>query len=227
MKKIGIVGGLGPEPTIEYYRIITSHFHGRSEGYPRIIIYSLDVDELCRLFEAERWDEVTGILLEGVNALLKGGADFGLIAANTPHIVFDDVQEASLLPLLNIVTETLRVIKNKNLRRVGLLGTKFTMQATLFQKELNPAGIEVFVPDESEQEYIQDKIYSELTVGRFTDETRSGLHDIVENLIERHSIEGIILGCTELPLILKKDEYGIPFLNTTRIHAESAIRHCS
>lgn len=226
MKKIGIVGGLGPEPTIEYYRIITSHFRGSSEGYPRIIIYSLDVDELCRLFEAEKLNEVTGVLLEGVDALLKGGADFGLIAANTPHIVFDAVQKATPLPLLSIVTETFHAIKNKNLRRVGLLGTKFTMQSALFQKELNPEGIEVFVPDASEQEYIQDKIYTELTVGRFLDETRSGLLDIVENLIKRHSIEGVILGCTELPLILDKDEYGIPILNTTRIHAESAIRHC-
>ena len=226
MKKIGIVGGLGPEPTIEYYRIITSHFQGRPEGYPRIVIYSLDVDELCRLFEAERLGEAAGILIEGVDAILKGVADFCLIAANTPHILLDDVKKATRLPLLSIVTETLRVIKEKKLRRVGLLGTKFTMQSTLFQKELNPAGIEVFVPDESEQEHIQDKIYSELTVGRFLDETRSGLIEIVEELVERHSIEGIILGCTELPLILDKDECGIPFLNTTRIHAESAIRHC-
>ncbi len=227
MKKIGIVGGLGPEPTIEYYKIITSHFHGRPEGYPRIVIYSLDVDELCRHFEAERLDEVTGILLEAVNALLKGGADFGLIAANTPHIVFDRVQEAASLPLLSIVTETLRVIEEKKLRRIGLLGTKFTMQSTLFQKELNPAGIEVFVPEENEQEYIHDKIFSELTSGRFLDETRLGLIEIIEKLIDRHSIEGVILGCTELPLILDKDECGIPFLNTTRIHAESAIRYCT
>lgn len=226
MKKIGIVGGLGPEPTVEYYRIITGHFHERAEGYPRIIIYSMDVNELCRLFESEKWDEVVEILLEGIKALYDAGADFGLIAANTPHIVFDDIEKVSPIPLLSIVTETLKVIRKLKLHKVGLLGTKFTMQSNLFQKELNPEGIEVFVPDKMDQEYIQTKIYDELSVGRFYDQTRTGLLNIIKKLIDHYSIEGIILGCTELPLILDKEEYNIPFLNTTRIHAESAVAYC-
>jgi len=226
MKKIGIIGGLGPEPTIEYYRIITGYFHEKREGYPRIVLYSMDVDELCVLFEAGKLDEVVDVLKEGIHALHRAGADFGLIAANTPHIVFDELVRISPIPLLSIVTATLRAIEERGLRSVGLLGTRFTMESDLFQRELGPAGIEVHVPDEGEQEYIQRKIFDELAIGSFQDETRAGLLDIVKNLIERHSIEGLILGCTELPLILDRDEFGIPFFNTTRIHAESAIAFC-
>jgi aspartate racemase len=226
MKKIGIVGGLGPEPTVEYYKIITDHFHGKPGGSPRIIIYSLDVDELAALFEVEKYDEVVSILLEGVGALHGAGADFGLIAANTPHIVFDDVKKASPIPLLSIVSATLEAIKERSIEKVGLLGTKFTMRSTLFQKELNPEGIEVFVPDNEEQEFIQQKIYDELAYGRFLERTRSDFLGIVEKLIDRHGIEGVILGCTEIPLLLTEDAFGIPFLDTSRIHAENAIRYC-
>jgi aspartate racemase len=226
LKKIGIIGGLGPEPTVEYYKIITAHFHGKPEGSPRIIIYSLDVDELRRLFEAERWDDIVSVLMEGVTSLHRAGADFGLIAANTPHLVFGELERVSPIPLLSIVTQTFKVIKEKGLSRVGLLGTSFTMRSTLFQKELDPEGIEVLVPEEAEIDYIQMKIFEELAVGRFLDETRNGFLDIVKRLIDRHGIEGVILGCTEIPLLLTEDAFGIPFLDTTKIHAESAIRYC-
>lgn len=226
MKKIGIIGGLGPEPTIDYYKIITGHFQERRESYPRIIIYSMDVDELRVLFESDRLADVVDVLGEGIHALHRAGADFGLMAANTPHIVFDELMKISPIPFLSIVTETRKAIEEKGLGKVGLLGTIFTMKSDLFQRELVPAGIEVNVPNDDEQEYIQRKIYEELTVGRFEDDTRADLLDIVGNLIERHSIEGLILGCTELPLILDREELGIPFFNTTRIHAEGAIAQC-
>ncbi|HER43954.1 MAG TPA: amino acid racemase [Candidatus Eisenbacteria bacterium] len=226
MKKIGIIGGLGPEPTIEYYKIITGHCRRERKRCPRIVIYSMDVDELRDLFDADRRKDIVETLFEGIRAINGAGADFGLIAANTPHIVFGELAEISPIPLLSIVEETLRAIEEKGLRRVGLLGTSFTMRSDLFQRELQPAGIEVFVPNEGEQEYIQRKIYQELTAGDFRGETREGLLDIVGNLIERHSIEGLILGCTELPLILDRDELGIPFLDTARIHAEAAIARC-
>lgn len=227
MKKIGIIGGLGPEPTIDYYKIITGHFQEKRENSPRIIIYSMDVEELRLLFEADRLDDVVDVLGEGIHALHCAGADFGLIAANTPHIVFDELMEISPIPFLSIVAATRRAVEEKGIGRVGLLGTIFTMKSDLFQREFVPAGIEVFVPNDGEKEYIQRKIYEELTVGRFEEETRAGLLDIAANMIERHSIEGLILGCTELPLILDRDELGIPFFNTTRIHAEGAIAMCS
>jgi len=226
MKKIGIIGGLGPEPTVEYYKIITGHFQGKRSGFPRIIIYSMDVDELRDLFEAERYGDVVETLSEGTRALHGAGADFGLIAANTPHIVYDELVEISPIPLLSIVKETRRVIERRGLRRVGLLGTSYTMRSDLFQRELEPAGIEVFVPDETEREQVQRRIYEELTVGTFLEETRTELLGIVGKLIERHSIEGLILGCTELPLILDRDEFDIPFFDTTRIHAEAAVALC-
>jgi aspartate racemase len=226
MKKIGIIGGLGPEPTIEYYKIITGHFQEKREGFPRIIIYSMDVDELCALFEEEKYDTIVDVLSEGIHAIHRAGADFGLIAANTPHIVFDDLMKVTPIPLLSIVTATLRVIEERGLRRVGLLGTSFTMKSDLFQRELGPAGIEVLVPDDEKQEYVQRKIYDELAIGLFRDETRDGLLDIVKEMIEHDTIEGLILGCTELPLILRKDEFGIPFFDTTRIHAERAVAYC-
>lgn len=226
MKKIGIIGGLGPEPTIEYYRIITGHFHNRSKGYPRIVIYSMDVYELGSMFEEENYPEVVETLLEGIGAVSGAGADFGLIAANTPHIVFDEVQKKTRLPLLSIVSETLKEVKGAGFSRAGLLGTKYTMRSDLFQKEFAPAGLDIFVPEETGQEYIQEKIYSEIARGRFLDSTRDGLLEIIKRLIDDHHIECVILGCTELPLILDREEFGIPFLNTTRIHAESAIRYC-
>ncbi len=226
MKKIGIIGGLGPEPTIEYYKIITGHFQEKREGVPRIILYSMDVDELAALFEGEKYEAIVDVLSEGIHAIHRAGADFGLIAANTPHIVFDDLVKVAPLPLLSIVTATLRVIEERGLGRVGLLGTKFTMKSDLFQRELGPAGIDVVVPDDEKKEYIQRRIYDELTIGLFRDETRDGLLDIVKEMIELESIEGLILGCTELPLILQKDEFGIPFFDTTRIHAERAVTYC-
>lgn len=226
MKRIGIIGGLGPEPTIEYYKIITGYFQERRTAHPRIIIYSMDVEELRALFEAERLDEVVETLSEGIGALHRAGADFALMAANTPHIVFDEIERVSPIPLLSIVTATLREIEEKGLRRVGLLGTGFTMRSDLFPREFGPAGIEVLVPNEEEQEYVQRKIYDELTVGSFRSETRSGLLGIVRNMIDRHAIEGLVLGCTELPLILDRDEFGITFFDTTRIHAERAIAYC-
>jgi len=226
MKKIGIIGGLGPEPTIEYYKIITSYFQEQDEGCPRIIIYSMDVDELADLFEEDKHREIVAVLEEGLLALNGAGADFGLIAANTPHIVFDDLKRISPLPLLSIVDETASAVRSRGLEKVGLLGTKFTMQSDLYQRPLEPHGIEVFVPEKNEQEYVQDKIYNELARGVFDQETREGLLGVVEGLIERNGIEGLILGCTELPLILEKDEFGIPFLNTTRIHAEAAVAFC-
>ena len=226
MRKIGIIGGLGPEPTIEYYRIITGYFQERRQGYPRIVLYSMDVDELFALFESESYGEIVEVLAEGVDALHTAGADFGLIAANTPHIVFEELMQRSRIPFLSIVAATRGVIEEKGLGRVGLLGTSFTMKSDLFQRELAPAGVEVYVPNDEEQEYVQRKIYDELAVGRFLDETRAGLLDVVEKMVERHSIEGLILGCTELPLILDRNEFGIAFLDTTRIHAEAAIAFC-
>ncbi|MDR3600285.1 MAG: amino acid racemase [Desulfosporosinus sp.] len=228
MKKIGMIGGFGPESTLEYYRLIIDKYRQqRGEGsLPEIVIYSMDMYTLLTLVEQERWEDVTEFLLKGVNTLHKAGADFGIISANTPHIVYDRLKSASSIPLISIVEETSKKANELGLQRVGLLGTSFTMRASFFQKVFTWNNISIVVPSKKEQDYIQQKLMTEIEFGQFFEETRNGLLTIVKRMIDEDLIEGLILGCTELPLILTKDEYNIPFLNTTKIHVESAIRYC-
>ncbi len=228
MKKIGVIGGLGPESTIDYYRLIIDSYRKtqRNENYPEIIIYSLNINEVSDMMEAEQWDKLIDLLANAIKLISRAGADFALIAANTPHVVFDEVNPLSPIPMLSIVEETCKVIKTLDLKKVGLLGTKITMQSGYYQKVFTRYGITIVVPDQDEQKYIHKKIMTELLFGKMLDETRKALLSIVKNMIVKESIQGLILGCTELPLILKKDEFGIPFLNTTKIHAESAVKYC-
>lgn len=228
MKKIGIIGGLGPESTIDYYRrIIDSYRKAQiNENYPEIIIYSLNINEVSDMMEAEQWDKLIDLLANAIKLISRAGADFALIAANTPHIVFDEVNPLSPIPMLSIVEETYKVVKTLGLKKVGLLGTKITMQSDYYQKVFTRYGITIVVPDQDEQKYIHKKIMTELLFGKTLDETRKALLSIVKNMVVKESIQGLILGCTELPLILKKDEFGIHFLNTTKIHTESAVKYC-
>lgn len=227
MAKIGMIGGFGPQSTLDYYRLLveTYNHEANDESNPEIIIYSMDINILMKLVVNEQWDTLVEWLVNGIEVLHKAGADFGFISANTPHIVFDRVNELSPIPLLSIVDETCNYIKKIGIKKVGLLGTKFTMQSEFYQKACNKNNVQIFVPNEKDQEYIHNKLMTEIELGNFLDETRKGLIDIIKRMIDDNSIEGIILGCTELPLILTKGELGIPFLNTTQIHVESIIRH--
>ena len=228
MKKIGMIGGFGPESTLEYYRLIIDQYRQQQgEGsLPEIIIYSMDMYVLLTLVEQKRWDDVTEFLLKGVNVLNKAGADFGIISVNTPHIVYDRLKNLSPIPLISIVEETSKKAKELGLQRVGLLGTSFTMRGSFFQKVFSNNNILIVVPTEEEQAFIQHKLMTEIELGQFLEETRNGLLTIIKRMVDEDLIEGVILGCTELPLILTKDGYDIPFLNTTKIHVESAIRYC-
>lgn len=227
MNKIGMIGGFGPESTLDYYRLLieTYRHETKNENSPEIIIYSMDINILLNLVANKQWDNLIQWLVNGIKVLHKAGADFAFISANTPHIVFDKVNELSPIPLLSIVDETCNYIKKIGLKKVGLLGTKFTMESEFYQKACNKNNIELFVPNESDKDYIQTKLMSEIELGNFFDETRKGLLDIIKRMIEDNSIEGIILGCTELPLILTKSELGISFLNTTKIHVEGIIKY--
>lgn len=225
MKKIGIVGGLGPEATVDYYRIIVDSVRKRQKGmYPEVIIYSLNIREFPNI-DLER-NKLVDWLVNAVKSLERAGADVGLIAAGTPHIVFDEVKAVSPLPLLSIVEETCKAVDQLRLKKVGLLGTKITMSRDFFQRVFSKKGISIVVPNEQEQDYINKKLFTEIMFHNIVEDTRQGLLRIVKRLVESESIEAVILGCTELPLILTKDEYGIQFLNTTRIHAESAVDFC-
>jgi aspartate racemase len=163
-------------------------------------------------------------LLEGIGKLARAGADFGLISANTPHIVFDEVAPRSPIPLISIVEATYATAKTRKLKRLALLGTRYTMQATFYPKVFSREGIELLVPEPSDQDYIHDKYMNELVPGKFLPETRAGLVAIVDRMKAKSDIDGVILAGTELPLIVR-DPYhnGIALLDTTKIHCEAAV----
>ncbi len=224
MRRIGIVGGLGPEATIDYYRMIIDAYRGHSKGdAPEIVIYSMNMSDFP---DINQRDKVIAWFANACEALHKAGADFAVIAANTPHIVYDDLKRISPIPLLSIVEETCRAAKNLKLKRVGLMGTKVTMSSDFYIRIFSRDSITVVVPTAQEQDYINDKLFAEIMYNKIVDTTRQGLLKIAKRMIDDDGIEGLILGCTELPLILTKDEFGIPFLNTTRIHVDSVVRYC-
>jgi aspartate racemase len=170
--------------------------------------------------------ELTEYLLEEVRKLARAGADFGLLAANSPHIVFDDLQRQSPIPLISIVSATCDAVQALRLNRVGLFGARFTMQGEFYPNIFSPAGITLVTPDEKEQAYLHDKYMNELVKGVFLPETRARLLAIVGRLKAEADIQGLILAGTELPLILKDDAYhGIPFFDTTRIHVQQVVAH--
>jgi aspartate racemase len=228
MKKIGIIGGIGPESTIDYYKLIIGAFHEKQAdlGYPEIIIYSANLSSLMKILEAKDWENLTDWLLEKVVALHKAGAEFAVIGSNTPHIVFDKVSSRSPIPMLSIIEETRKNAQKRGLKKLGLLGTRFTMESDFFKKPFGDTGMAIVVPEKEDQELIHHRLFSEIELGIIKDSTRNELLSIAKKMIDRHFIDALILGCTELPLILNKDEFGIPFLNTTAIHAASIVSYC-
>jgi aspartate racemase len=229
MRKIGIVGGIGPESTLDYYKKIIDAFQKQIhvEGSPDIIIYSADLKQLMEMLEVNEWDKIADWLLEKVISLANAGADFAVIGSNTAHLVFDQVASRSPIPLVSIVEETSEKAKRMGLLRPGLLGTRFTMQSDLFQQCFARKGMSIAVPEEKDRMLIHDRLFSEIELGIIKDSTRDELLSIVGNLVEKQGIDSLILGCTELPLILSSTEgYDIPFLNTTTIHVESIVRYC-
>ncbi len=226
MKTLGIIGGLGPESTIAYYgQIIASYRRQHPQGdYPSVIINSVNLRYLLSLMEAQRLGAAAEYLAREVERLAKAGADFGLLSANTPHIVFDEIQRRSPIPLLSIVQATCDAAKALSVARVGLFGTRFTMQAKFYPELFSRAGINVILPDQGERDYIHEKYMSELIQGVFLAETRARLWDIALRMKERDGIEALILGGTELPLILSNEQDSpVRLLDTTKIHVERAV----
>jgi aspartate racemase len=224
---VGIVGGIAPESTIEYYRLIISAYldRERNGNYPQVIINSINMKKMLDLIGANRLIEVSDYLAHEVNKLAAAGADFAALASNTPHIVFDKIRKASLLPMISIVEVTCEKAKEMGIQRVGLFGTKFTMKGGFYDEVFAKHNIEVIVPNEKDQDYIHEKYMGELVKGIFLDETKNSLLDIVARIKREHGIQGLILGGTELPLILRESLYpDAPFLDTTRIHVESILK---
>jgi len=226
VKRLGIIGGLGPEATMDYYRLIVAAYRQQKPdgSYPAIVINSIDLNKVRDLVTVNALADLTEYLVAEVQRLARAGADFGLLAASTPHIVFDDLRRQSPISLLSIVEATCEAAKALGLKRLGLLGTRFTMQGRFFPDVFERAGMTLAVPTEDEQAYIHEKYMGELVNGIFLSETRQGLLEIVERLKRQEGIEGVILGGTELPLILRDAAFReIAVLDTTQIHVRSAV----
>lgn len=226
MKTAGIIGGIGPESTVEYYRLILASYRERMPdgSPPSLLINSIDLKKMLDLIAEHRLKDVTDYLSAEIIRLAKAGADFGALAANTPHVVFDELQRRSSIPLISIVEATCEAAKAQGMGRVGLFGTRFTMQGRFYRDVFDRAQITLIAPDPQEQDYIHDKYMNELVKGIFLPETREGLLAIIKRLKAQEGIEGLILGGTELPLLLREDEgSGVPLLDTTKIHVEQIV----
>lgn len=223
---LGIVGGLGPEATIEYYRLLVSGYRERDPdgGSPRLLIHSIDVDRVLGLAGAGKREELATYLVEAILPLARAGADLALISANTPHLVFDAVAQRSPIPLLSIVEAACGFAKQSALEQLGLIGTRSTMQAGFYQEVFLREGIQVRLPSAEEQDYIHEKYVGEMVKGRFLPETRAGFVAIIQRMKRDCGIDGVILGGTEMTLLFNDDAgLGIPLLDTTRIHVNAAL----
>jgi len=225
-KKIGILGGMSPESTIAYYEHITRAYSERfgDYGYPEIIIYSVSFQPYVDWPRQERWDLVAQGLGEAARRLEAAGADFIVIATNTMHLVFDEVQASIQVPMLSLLDAVGEAILAGGIKKVGLLGTKYTMEKRFYQDALGRRGITVLVPDAKDRQYVDAVIYDELVAGQIRDQSCARFMAIIRSLEERGA-QGVILGCTEIPLLVNETDAGLRLFDTTAIHAEAALRY--
>jgi len=223
-KKIGIIGGLSPESTASYYLHIVHSYVKKfgDNGYPEIIIYSVNLSKYHKWRDDGRWDLVVQGLSEAANSLQKAGAEFGLIATNTMHKVFDEVQRGTSLPLLNIIDVVALYVEQKSIKTVGLLGTSFTMSEDFYKLGLKKYGIDVIAPDPKEQKSVHSVIIDELICGEIREQSKRKFLDIIDHLHDRGA-EGVILGCTEIPLLVRQEECRVMLFDTAAIHARAAL----
>ncbi|MGZ4901185.1 MAG: aspartate/glutamate racemase family protein [Candidatus Angelobacter sp.] len=226
MKIIGMIGGIGPESTIDYYRRLLDGTQKRNPGGPApgIIINSIDLQKGLDLLGANQLSELTEYIVPEVMRLGAAGAEFGFLAANSPHIVFDDISRRSPIPLISIVEATCAEARRLGLTKLGLFGTRFTMHGRFYPDVFSRDGVALAVPTAEEQDYIHDKYINELIPGKFLSQTRDRLLAIAARMKHEEGIQGLILGGTELPLILTDNSsIGIPFLDTTEIHVNAVL----
>lgn len=226
MKTLGLIGGTGPESTIEYYRLLTAQCREKAGGNsPSLIINSINLKNMIEWMGANELDKVADCLVEAIDRLHRAGADFGALTANTAHIVFDEVQSRSKLRLISMVETTCERVQALGFNTVGLFGTRYTMQAPFYPKVFSRTDVKLVMPNEEEQAFIHEKYLGELLKDKFLPETRTALLEIANAMKARHGIEGLILGGTELPLLLRDEQHnGIQMLDTTRIHVDRLIK---
>lgn len=225
MKRLGLIGGTGPESTIEYYRLLVARYREQADGHsPPVIITSVDLKQMVEWMTAGNLAAVTDNLAAEFERLHQAGANFAALTANTPHIVFDELKQRSPLPLISIVEATCDDARARGLKAVGLFGTRFTMQAPFYPAVFSRAGIKLVIPNDQEQDYIHEIYLGELLKDVFRPETRARLLEIADEMKRRDNIEGLVLGGTELPLVLRSEEHnGMPLLDTTSIHVNRLV----
>jgi len=225
-KKIGILGGLSPESTVEYYLYLTRTYTERygNYAYPEIIIYSVSFQPYVDWPASGRWDLIAQGLSEAAQKLEAAGADFIIIAANTMHLVIDQIRAAVHIPVLSLLDAVGDAVLGRGLKTVGLLGTISTMEKGFYQEALARRGLSVLTPEPDERRYVSDVIYNELVAGKLRPEARTRYVEIIQRLSD-HGAQGVILGCTEIPLLVSQADTDLPLFDTTRIHAEAALAY--
>ena len=225
MKKIGIVGGMAPESTLEFYRQLTSLAQENlaDRAYPTVIIYSVNMAAFRKRLISGDYPETIAFLSSAIKSLTLAGADFAVIASNTPHMFFDELVKGSPIPLISMVDETARRAGKYGFSKVGLFGTAFTMAGDFYRKSLEKYGILLSIPGEEDQKYIDDKTMTELADGKIVLSTQEKLVKICQEMVKSEGIEALILGSTELPLILNEKVLGIPVLDSTRISVQAVF----
>lgn len=225
MKTIGLIGGLSWESSKEYYRIINETVNERLGGLhsAKCILYSLDFAESREIQQTKGWDEMTKILIDTAQRLEAAGADIVLICTNTMHKFMPEIQREIHVPILHIADATAEKVLEKGLKKVGLLGTKMTMEEDFYKGRLREKfGINVLVPDKDERDFIETVIIDELCVGKMNASSKKRFKQIIGKLVE-NGVEGIILGCTEIPLLIKQEDVNVPIFDTAEIHAKAAV----
>lgn len=225
MKMIGLIGGMSWESTALYYRIINEQVKQQLGGLhsARSLMYSVDFHEIEKLQAAGEWQKAGEILAAAAISLEKGGADFIVLCTNTMHKVAQQITDAVSIPLLHIADATAQRIRQAGVKKVGLLATAFTMEQEFYKGRLNQSEIEVLVPDAAGRKVVHDIIYQELCLGVIRDESRAQYRKIIAELVEQGA-EAIILGCTEITLLVKAEDASVPLFDTTLIHAEDAVK---
>jgi aspartate racemase len=225
MKTIGLIGGMSWESSQTYYRLINEGVRDALGGLhsARLVMYSVDFAEIEALQHQGEWDTTATILANAAGALESAGADFMVLCTNTMHKVAEQIEQAVSIPLLHIADATASVLKAAGVTSVGLLGTRFTMEQAFYRERLEQQGISVLIPDESQRERVHTVIYDELCLGQIKDDSRQAYLDIVHSLAERGA-QSVILGCTEIGLLIQAADTEVPLYDTTRIHAEQAVR---
>lgn len=224
MKTIGLIGGVSWESTVEYYRLINEGINARMGGLHsgKCLLYSVDFGEIEPLMRSKEWDKIGQVLVNAAKKLENGGADFILLCSNTMHKLFEQIKDAIKIELIHIADATAEKVLCENIERVGLLGTRQTMEEDFYKSRLEEKGIQVLIPNQKDRDIVHQVIFNELCLGKIREDSKEEYKRIIEELISMGA-EGIILGCTEIPLLIKQEDSEVPIFDTTYIHAMKAV----